>query len=305
MAIKIIESQEVTWVNIDHVDEEAIAYLKNTYHFHPLDLEDIQTENIYPKIDTYKEYLFLILQFPYWHAETKKVIPIELDIFIGDKFLITIQHGKVKQMKDFFYRCMKNRSVKKEWMSQGPGYLLYNIIEGLFHQSRPILHNIGKQIAQLETTVFEDTPDTTVVLTLAVHRRNILSFRRIIDPQRYLLTNLSAIQKPFFNESMKLYIEDVNDYLSQLWAIIANYKDTIDGLHVTVESLLSRRTNKIISALTVISVSLLPLTLFSGIYGMNIMLPFSNSPHIIWSIFGALTCVIIGVVFLMKRRRWL
>lgn len=305
MAIKLLEANNLTWVNIDHVNEESITYLKQHYHFHHLDFEDIQSENLYPKIDTYKDYLFITLQFPYWQAETKKVIPVELDIFLGENYFITIQHGKTKLMKNFFYRCMKNRSVKKEWMSQGSGYLFYTLIEALFRNSRPILHNIGKQISLLEADVFDDTPNFEVVKQLAIHRRNILSFRRIIDPQRYLISNLSNIRKSFLDESMRLYFDDVNDYLSKLWTIVTNYKDTVDGLHVTVESLLSRKTNNIISALTIISVSLLPLTLLSGIYGMNIELPLANHPRYIWGVFIGLALFIILSIFFMKRKRWI
>jgi len=208
-------------------------------------------------------------------------------------------------MKNFFYRCMRNRSIKREWMSNGSGYLLYKLTESLFHNSRPILHNIGKQISQLETDIFENKPDTHVVKQLATHRRNILGFRRIIDPQRYLLSHLSHIRKPFLDETLSLYFDDVNDYLSKLWSVITNYKDTVDGLHVTVESLLTRRTNNVISALTVISVALLPLTLLAGIYGMNIPLPFANHPLLVWGMFGTLATGIILIIFIMKRKQLL
>jgi len=305
MAIKIIKEQNLSWINIDQVNDEALAYLKENYNFHHLDLEDIQSESQTPKIDNYKNYLFLVLHFPHWKSTTKTVVPHEVDIFLGDNFVITIQHSKTKEMKNFFYRCMKNRKTKKEWMSGSSGYLLYRLVEALFHNSRPILNNVGKHISDVEGEIFEGEQDTKIIKQLAVHRRNVLNFRRIIDPQRYLVANLSHTRKLFINEDMSLYFDDVVDYLNKLWAISDTYKDTIDGLHVTVESLINQRTNKVIGALTVISVALLPLTLLSGIYGMNIDLPFAKDPTFVWSIFIGLAIFILFIIAIMKKRRWL
>jgi magnesium transporter len=190
-------------------------------------------------------------------------------------------------------------------MGHGSGYLLYRITEALFHTSRPILNNLGKNISDLENRIFDDTPDYHTVRELAIHRRNVLHFRRIIDPQRYLMSNLSHVRKPFLDETMSLYFDDLSDYLSKFWAIITTYRDTIDGLHVTVESLLTQRTNKVIGALTVISVALLPLTLLSGIYGMNIPLPYQESPLVIFLMFGLLTTIILSSIAMMRHKRLL
>ncbi len=304
--IKEIKQGDLTWVNIDRVDEESLKYLKDNYNFHHLDLEDLQSESQTPKIDVYKNYLFLVLQFPTWNVASQTILPFEVDFFIGNNFLITIQHTKSKEMKNFFYRCMKNRRVKKDWMSQNSGYLVFRIIESLFQNSRPILNNIGRKISQIENTIFDGQVDTSLVQQLALYRRNVLGFRRIIDPQRFLISNLSHTRKPYLNEKQSHYYDDVNDYLNKLWAIIDTYKDTIQGLHVTLESLINQKTNKVIGALTAISVSLLPLTLLSGIYGMNISgLPFSDSPKLVWAMFAGLGSVILIFVVMGRKKGWL
>lgn len=306
MSIREIQQGDLTWINVEELNEESLNYLRQKYHFHHLDLEDLQSESQTPKIDVYKNYLFLILQFPAWDAVTQTVIPFEVDFFIGENYLITVQHQRSKDVKTFFYRCMKNRRVKKDWMGNTSGYLLYRLIDALYHNSRPILNNLGKRISLMEQDVFTGEPDTKIIRQLALHRRNVLSFRRIIDPQRYLVSNLSHTRKPFLNENTSLYFDDINDYLNKLWAIVDNYQDTVHGLHVTVESLINQRTNKVISSLTVISVSLLPLTLLSGIYGMNIdNLPFAHDPQWVWAMFAGLGLFILGVILAMKRKRWL
>lgn len=306
MAIKTLSHKNLTWINIDMVDAEALKFLKDNYSFHHLDFEDLQSEQETPKIDVYKNYLFLILQFPQWQSGSRSIIPQEIDVFVGDNYLITIQHNKSKEMKNFFYHCLNNRQVKADWMSKNSGYLLYNLIESLFQQTTPMINNISKQISKIETEVFEGEPDTRIVKELAINRRNILNFRRILDPNRYLVSTLSHTRKTFLDESLSLYFDDVSDYLNKLWVITESFKDSINGLHVTVESLINQRTNKVISTLTVISVGLLPLTLLSGIYGMNITnLPFSKNPVWVWSMFGILAIFILIIIAIMKKKRWL
>lgn len=306
MSVKTLKQKNLTWINIDKLDDEVIEYLKENYNFHQLDYEDLQGEVQTPKIDVYKNYLFLVFHFPQWNQLTKKIKSHEVDVFIGEDYLITIQHTRSKEMKNFFYRCIKNKKVKADWMQRGPGYLLYRITESLFRNSQPILDIIGKQMSDLENEIYSGEQDIKTIRELAIHRRNILQIRRILDPQRYLISNLSHIRKPFLDEGLVIYFDNVNDYLSKIWSITDTYRDTIDGLHVTVESLINHRTNKVISALTVISVSLLPLTLLSGIYGMNIIgLPHAQNPFWVWMMFVGLLAVILLVVAVMKKKKWL
>ena len=85
------------------------------YNFHHLDLEDLQSEAQTPKLDVYKNYLFVVLQFPTWQTHSRSISTQEIDMFLGDEYLITIQHTKSKEMKNFFFRCMRNRKIKSDW----------------------------------------------------------------------------------------------------------------------------------------------------------------------------------------------
>ena len=305
MSIKTLTQNNLTWVNIDKIDDEALSYLKKNYHFHHLDYEDLTSEQQMPKIDAYKDYLFIVLKFPHWKFDEQTVVSHDLDVFLGADFLITIQHTRSKEMKNFFYRCMNNRRVKADWMAS-PGFLLYRIIETLFKNVRPVLNNLGNQISSLEQKIYCGEQDTAVIKELSIYRRNVLSFRRILDPQRYLIATLANTKKAFLDDSLAPYFDDVNDYLNKIWAVIESFKETIDGLHITVESLINQRTNKVISALTVISVSILPFTLLSGIYGMNIInLPWANEPVWVWLMYLVLSSIILIIIIRMRKKKLL
>lgn len=305
MSIKTFSQENLTWVNIDKIDEESLSYLKKNYNFHPLDYEDLLSEQQVPKIDSYPDYLFIILKFPYWQAEDNEIVEHEVDIFIGSNYLITIQHSKSKEIKNFFYRCMNNRKVKADWLSSS-GFLLYRLIDALFENTGPILNNMGKQVSDLEHEIYQGAQGFEIIKKLSIYRRNILHFHRIIDPQKYLIHNLSNTKRSFIDENLKLYFDDISDDLNKIWAVIETYKETINGLHITVESLINRRTNKLISSLTVISVSLLPLNLLAGIYGMNIdKLPFARNPIFVWLMFGLFAGLTVLVILIMRKKKLL
>lgn len=306
MSSKILTEGKLTWLNIEAVTPEILTNLKETYNFHQLDLDDLASESTQiPKADVYKNYVFLVLHIPEWSHVEKKIIIAQVNIFVGENFVVTVPHRGNKEVKALFFRCLKNRTIRHEWMKGSAGFLLYNIISALFLEARPLLNNIGKHIALAEEEVFSGEQNTKLIKELARHRRNILIYRSIIEPQRYVISSLVNIRRPFLEEGLTVYFDDIRDYLDKLWAIVETYKETINGLYMTVESIINQRTNKILLVLTVISASFLPHTLLFNMYGMNLPnLPLAEHANFVWGLLGTLTVVVItSLLFLMRRMK--
>ncbi|MBP9732113.1 MAG: magnesium transporter CorA family protein [Candidatus Magasanikbacteria bacterium] len=306
MSVKEVKQGNLTWIHISRIDPEAIEYLKNNFKFHSLDIEDIKTEHPTPKLDVYKNYLFLIAQVPHLKISNEKIISHEVGVFIGDGYVITIQESKNREIKNLFYRCANNRKIRNEWMEKGSGFLLYNILNELFSEVGSSLRAIGKQLAVIEDEVYREEGQTvSEIKQLGQHRRNIHTVRRIIDPQRFIISTLSHTRRTFLDESLSIYFDDVRDLLDRLWVVTESYSQTSDGLHWTIESIINQRTTKVISALTVISVAFMPLTLLSGIYGMNIDLPLAHNSTVVFGIFGILLLGITFLIYQLRKKRWL
>ena len=305
MSMKTLSNNGLTWIHFDVGNEETLQYLKREYTFHPLDLEDVAAEQQTPKIDIYKNYLFIVLLLPFTRDNSQTIAPNEINLFVGDNYVITIQSTKSKETNNLFSGWLSNPATKTEWMKLGSGYLLYSIIEALFENARPVRNSIGKKISVLENEIFETDPHSGIIRELSFHRRNVLNFRRTLDPERQTIPHIYS-QKSFLGPDLHVYFDDINDTINNMWTIINTYKDTLDTLHSTVESLINRKTSKIITTLTVISVALLPLNLFASIYGMNIPgLPFAHSPVWVWIIFGVLSAVVATFAIIMRREKWL
>lgn len=302
MALKIKKYNNITWVNIVEVDEKNLKYLTDNYKFHPLDIKDIRSEAQRSKIDTYSSYAFIILRFPITYKDSKLIGSHELDIFLGKDFVITIQKKKLKSLNNYFYRVANNKKLQNEVFQGKAALPLYYILDELYHSSFSIIDWLDKEIYRIENEVYEEVTEQAVK-DLAQARRNVLAFRSIIDPQRFVIKTLVNLQKDYLTKDLVNYYDDIADYIDRIYTILNNDKELIDGLHETNESLTSHRLNRVIKILTIFSVSMLPLTLLTGLYGMNLeSLPLIHNEELVWWIFGGLAVIIIGLFIYLKKK---
>ncbi|MBU1036420.1 magnesium transporter CorA family protein [Patescibacteria group bacterium] len=300
MALKIKKFNKISWINIIEPEAEDFKYLTDNYKFHPLDIKDIRGEAQRSKIDVYAMYAFIILRFPVTYKDSHLLGSHELDIFLGKDYVITIQKKKLKLLNQYFYRVVNNKKLQHEIFQGKAAHVLYHILDHLYSSSFVIIDWLAKEINQIEEKVYqEDTRQS--VKDLGQARRNILFYRSIIDPQRFVIKSLVNLKKDYLSGDLANYFDDISDYIERIYSNLSNEKDLIDGLHETNESLTSYRLNRVMKILTIFSVSMLPLTLFTGLYGMNVQsLPLIHNENLVWWIFGGLMVVIVGIFVWLK-----
>lgn len=303
MALNTVKIGNINWINIVEPEDKDINYLEENFKFHHLDIQDILGEKQPPKIDVYKHYIFSILYFP--EIINNKLQNLELNVFVGKDYLVTIQKKKIDIVQSLFSRVSQSENYKKKLASRGSGYLFYKVLDPLFKTYySQALKSLSKFVSNVEEEIYDKKADKETVEELAFARRIILDIRRTVSMEKFIIDNLSHSKKDFIiRHEYIVYFDDIRDYLEKVWAILDDYKNISDGLFETNESMISLRTNEIIKLLTIISVALLPLTLLSGIYGMNIDgLPFAHNSNIVWSIFGSLLVIIVAVVLIYRKK---
>jgi len=302
--VQSIKQGTLTWIDIVHPGDAEIEWLRRNYSFHPLHLDDTLSKIQRPKIDDADDYTFIVLHFPVYSKLVRITTPSEVDIFVGANYLITAHSGGLRPLTRFFKQCQEDPEVRAEAMGQSTGYLLYLMIDSLVDYCFPILNKINANIEQIEDEIFEEKIRETVQ-EISIVRRDIIAFRRVIKPLIPVITSLERKQRPFLNEDMEEYFGNISDHLSKIWDTLEDYKEVIEGLSDTINSLTSNRTNDIIKVLTIISVILLPLTLISGIYGMNIRLPVEDHPLAFEIVMGVMLLVIVAMLGFFKWRKWI
>jgi len=301
-----ISNENFTWHHFDDNGEETIKKLHKSFEFHHLDMEDVESGPQQPKADFYKDYMFAIFHFPYFAGEEKRIHVTELDVFLGKDYIITITKGSDSRIHEIFDRVSSDKEYKKDTMGQDAAFFLYRVIDELTENCWPVVRSMSNQINDIEEEIYSEEMRKETVRQIALIRRNLIRLKRIIVPQLFVITTLVQADKAYLKNSLTVYFDDVRDTLNRIKAITEGHFEVMDTLHNVNESLISQRTNEVIKVLTVISVSLLPMTLLTGVYGMNIQgLPFVDHANSVWLIFGVILLIISSILIYFRRRDWL
>lgn len=304
MTIEVLNQGRLVWVNCTEPVPTDMAYLRQRFGFHPLDLEDCLSRIERPKIDEYDDYLFIVMHFPRFHGERRVTRQSEVDLFIGPNFLVTVHDGAFKPLRDLWQVCQVNPDERQRWMGRGAGALLYNILDRSVDNIFPMLNKVGSKISAIEEDMFTENM-TLLLQQMSLIRRDVIALRRIVRAQLPIVTNLEHKERPYLQEELELYFGDIADAFARAADIIDDYREEIEGLNATADSYTSYRTNEIIRILTVLSVIMLPLTLISSIYGMNLNLPLLHERWDFALILGLMVMVVVAMLAYFRHRDWL
>ena len=302
--IETIKWGKITWINIEKPTGSDMEYLAKNYLFNLFDLEDCLSRIERPKIDEYENYLFLVLHFPVFKMEARVTTSSQVSIFIGADFLVTVHTGALKPLAKLFNDCQQNERAREEHMARSSGYLLYRILDRLVDYCFPILNRVIANIEAAEDRLFSE-PARDTVQEISVLRRDVMSYRRIIRHQPAILKSLEVREYPFLREDLDVYFGDIGDHIGTISETLEEYKEVVEGLNATSDSLFSHRTNEVMKMLTVLGTILLPLLVISGIYGMNVSLPFEGSSFAFPFIILFTLCISGSMLAYFRYRRWI
>jgi magnesium transporter len=294
----------LSWVNIERPRALDRAWLEERYEFHPLDYEDVFSRNQRPKIDEYDEYLFIVLHFPRFDPKVGRLNAAELDIFVGPDFLITLPNEPIQPLEYLFERCRAQPDLLEQYCSRGTGYLLYKIIDTCVDASFPMLRKMGNKLERVEEDIFEGR-SAEIVRDISNVKQEIINFRKIVRPQRTVLGDLERTKQRYLAGELDVYFDDINDASERIWQMLEGYKETVEALEHTNESVLSHRVNDILRFLTAASLVILPLTLLASIWGMNVGVPGEGSITAFWVIVGSMVALLGGMLAFFRHRGWL
>ncbi len=299
-----LSANGLTWIHLDAPAQAEATALSERFGWHPLDLEDVLSKRQRPKIDDYPDYLFAVLHFPVYDKAIQRLNAAELDIFLGPDYLVTLPNVELLPVTRLFRRCQEDDDLRGDLFEKGSGRLLYEVLDDLFDYCFPILDKIGHKLDRVEDEMFEGRSDE-VVRDLSNVKQEIISYRKIIKPERSTLRVLERHTERFLPEALELYFDDIVDAAERIWDLLDNYKEVVEALEDTNESVISHRQNDVLRLLTIISVTMLPLSLIASVFGMNVAFPGTGSHVAFWLIIAALLGTLASMLAFFRWRRWL
>jgi len=306
--ISSITEGKLTWVYIEKPTAREVDYLSQHFDFHPLNLDDILSRIQRPKIDEYDDHLFIVLHFPVFNKQNRVTTPSEVDIFIGENYIVTAHcSADLKPLAKFFKECQIDEKMRKTYLGRGSGFLLYHICDRLVNYCFPILNKVTENIDNIEDLIFTKAiPETVHQISLI--RRDLVSFRRVVHPQIAVIETLEREEYPFLKEEQEIYFGDLADHIRRIWDGLEDCKEVVDGLAETSNWLTSNRIQETMRVLTIVMAVIAPATLIASIMGMNIALPGgveSGSLLPLGILFSIMAIVGVGMFAYFRHRGWI
>jgi len=298
------DPEGLLWVSLEQPGEaEFRDILQDIFHFHPLAIEDCQSEGYQaPKVDDFGAYLFIIVhalrpEFPLDELDT-----MELNCFLGQNYLVTSYKSPIMGPVQHVWERLERDD---RLTGRGADFLCHAILDQMVDEYMPLLDTIDNEIDRLEDQVLAKPKQDTLECILSL-KHSIAVLRRIIAPQRELINRLSRDDLPLIASQNRIYFRDIYDHLVRLHDLSESVRDVITGALDTYLSVTSNRLNEVMKALTIVSTIFLPLSFVAGVYGMN----FEYLPELHWRygyfvLWGIFASIVIGMLWYFHRRDWI
>jgi magnesium transporter len=300
--IKTITSGDFTWVDIIQPTKEAAKYLAEHYGFNLLDIEDALSPRQVSKIEEYPEYLFVIFHLSVFEKARRVSSRKQWSAFVGPNYLVTIRPPEFKVAGELFQECETKVETREQYLSQGSGYLLYQIIDRAIDQYFKVLDKILGLMEDIEEGVFRE--DVEVASPLSTLRRDIIDQRQVMFPTRALLAELEAKLKPYSKTDLTLYFSDLMDHVNKVCNTLDEYTEVIEVFKDSDYLLSGYRSNRAIRAIAILLAIGLPFVVVACIY---LILPGGLEKGSLQTFAGLLLIIValIGATLYFLRRRHL
>lgn len=303
-----LERESKTWIQVNgQADPETLRNLGDLLDLHDLALEDVLNTGQRPKLELYDDQLFIVAAMPLYDGEHLDIVQISL--FIGKNYLICL----CPLDQDPFEPVRKRMRLanNRQFLTRDMDYLLYALLDLVTDSGFPVLEQFGDQLEEMEADLLESPTKRTLA---GIHRlkRELLVLRRVLWPQRELLTSLMRTEEPLIHSSTQVYFRDCHDHSIQIIELLESFREMATNMLDIYLSSISQRTNETMRVLTIIATIFIPLTFVAGVYGMNFQNPDSPwaMPELGWyfgypMVWGMMLVIATGLLWFFKRRGWM
>jgi len=290
------------WVDIVSPGEDERRILSDVFHFHPLAVEDALTAIHHPKIESYPHYLYLILHGIDFQQDEHWFATRDVDFFLGRNYLVTVHDGHSQSIEALKALCEQHDHM----LDEGPVALMHRIVDSMVDNYRPEIEGLEDDIDRLEDEAILSRHENLIRDILAL-KRDLGSLRRVVIPQRDAVGRLARREFPQINDEMAFRFRDVHDNLVRLSDESILLHDRVTGILEAHLSTISNRLNRVMKVLTVMSTIFLPLTVLTGMWGMNIPLPhFPGGEDVqFWWVTGCMAAIAGVMLALFRRNEWI
>jgi magnesium transporter len=296
------EKENLVWLDLVSPSADDLEVLRREFDLHPLAIEDAQTAHERPKIETYADYVFIIIHPATWEGD--RLVIHEMAIFAGPRYLVTIHHEPPYPIAE----------AERRWhlhdgeLGADVGILLYTLLDTIVDGYFPISDRLEEWISELQNGLFDERTDQNRTLKDIFELKNdVHHARRAIVPMRDILQPLLRGDLKLFDRDDLPFYRDVYDHTIRVIDQLDSARDFVNSALEIHLSLVANRQNEVSKQLAVIATIFLPLTYLTGFFGQNFgyMVNGITSPQTFWYIgVGSQVAGLIALLAYFRIKRW-
>ena len=303
---KVLKIWDVTWFHTSKPTNKDLENIKDQYDLHAIIEDDLSEINTQDKIDVYDDFMFLVLHFPKFNKKTKTYFSNEFNVILWKDFIISLTKFDTNHIDKIREEYFEDLKAGKEDFKVSPYYILYVMIDVMYDKVLSGLNKFTRDLGTIESGIFEGRKlNQALIEKLLVKRRNSIVLKHIMVPQEEILVELSKVTLKKYEGELDVYFEDLQYKQDKIMSHIAIANESTVTLSDTYNSLMSIRTNSMISILTIFTAIIWIMTFITGLFGMNVILPGQNSVYTLLFIVWSMVFIAMITLFFFKRKGWL
>ncbi|AFY94004.1 magnesium/cobalt transporter CorA [Chamaesiphon minutus] len=304
-----LKTHTVSWIDVLGLGNNATwEALGSIFNLHQMLVEDIVNVPQRPKVEDYQDQLLIIATMVILNPDRNGFVKEQVSLVLGKNYLLTVQE---EPEQDCFHGVRKRIELDRGIVrKQGADYLAYCLLDAIVDGFFPVLEYYGELIEELENEVITRPTRSTLEKIYKI-RRELLTIRRAIWPQRDAINSLIRDGSDLISNDVQVYLRDCYDHTVQVMDMVETYRELATGLMDVYLSAVSNKMNEIMKLLTVVSAIFIPLTFIAGVYGMNFDRSKSplNMPELGWYWGYPFCLALMGItagslVFFFWKRGW-
>lgn len=294
----------LVWIDLESPTHDDVRTIMDEFGIDPLVAEELLLPTPKPRTELHEQYVYLILHFPAL-KHTHNTTVQEVDFVIGQKFIITTRYELVDPLHKFSKIFEVNSVLDKSNLGDHAGYIFYYMLRKLYKSVEHEVAYIGDMLDDVEAQIFEGR-EREMVSALSRIGRNLLNLRQAIEPHRDVLRQFETNAEAFFGTSYRISSRNLLNEYFRVHGLIQRHSESLKELRETNNSLLTTKQNEIMKVLTIMAFVTFPLTLITGVFGMNTAsTPIADSPYGFWIIMGIMGAAGTLMFSYFKRKHWL
>ncbi len=294
------DAENKLWIDIEDINPDDINLLKDDLKIHPIAVEEVLTPMERPEMQSFENHILLVLHAPSANLAKGGMDTVEIDFLVGRNFIVTIRGGPIASVRDLENRVRADPRI----MARGCDFMLYFMADAMVDDYLPVLNAIDKRIDATQESAAKN-PTSETFTDLMKIKTDILEIRRATVPQLEVVRSLIRGYADIIEKGLSVYFRSVCEHLQQVNAQLDAAREEVNSTVQVSLAVKSDQLNQVIKVLTIITVIMMPLTLITGVFGMNFDFPRWLVNSGLWLTTGGMGIMALVLVRYFRKRRWL